>query len=88
MATVNTTITSAWTKLADAADDPVLITSGTSAVVEVATVATNVAPSVTGHRLEELASGQAVTRAVIGDGYIFARIVDPRFLTAEMVVSK
>ena len=88
MPTVNTTITGTWTKLANDTDDPVLITSNSLAAIEIATVATDVAPSVSGHRLEGFAGGMGVTRSVLGDGFVFARIVDSRFASAVMVVTK
>ena len=88
MATVNTTVTAAWTKVADDTDDPVLITSGHPAVFEVALVATDTAPTVTGHRVEKMSDGEALTRLVLGYGFIFMRIADSRFDTATVVVSK
>ena len=39
MATVNITVTSAWTKLADTADEHVFVTAAGPAVLEVATTA-------------------------------------------------
>lgn len=81
------TVTAAWTKVADDTDDPVFITSAHPAVFEVALVATDTAPTVTGHRVPLMSEGDCITR-VIGDGFIFMRIADSRFSTATVVVTK
>ena len=70
MATSNIAITKTWTKVANAADDPVLITFRISGTLEVATTSTDVAPAVTGHLVKP---GDAVTRLVIGSGFVWAR---------------
>jgi hypothetical protein len=74
VATSNVTVTSAWTKVADDTDDPVLIQCPVRASWEVAAVATEVAPEVAGHRL--IGPNQAVTRDLIGAGFIYCRLLD------------
>jgi hypothetical protein len=88
MATSNVTVTAAWTKLAVADDDPVLVTSKSPAVFEFATTATDVAPTVNGHTVSDMSGGAAMTRMVIGDGFLWCRITDGRFTSASMEVSK
>ena len=73
MATVNTTITKDWTKVAETADDPVLI-SRTSAAgnVEFALTAADSAPTgIVGHQLN---AEEALTRTVAGEGYIWMKV--------------
>jgi hypothetical protein len=88
MATSNVTISATWTKLATADDDPVLVTSKSPAMIEFATTATDVAPTVTGHAVPDMSGGAAMTRMVIGDGFLWCRIVDSRFASASVEVSK
>ena len=70
MTTYNTTISSAWTKLADSSNMELLITWDAAIDIEVAVTATNVAPTVLGHSLNR---ANAITRAVLGTGYVWAR---------------
>jgi hypothetical protein len=88
MATGNVNVSSAWTKLADDGDDPVLVTSKSAAVFEFATTSTDVAPTVTGHTVADMSGGAAMTRMVIGDGFLWCRITDARFASASVEVSK
>jgi hypothetical protein len=85
MATVNVTVSEAWTKVGDGED------TGLSVQIphydcewEVAAVATEVPPTVEGHRL--LGPYMQVTRADLGPGFVYARIVSGPTTTA--VVSK
>jgi hypothetical protein len=72
MATINLTITKTWALVAEADDDPVLVTSRGPATIEFALTATNAAPTVArGHLLRP---DEAATRAVVGDGYLWARV--------------
>jgi len=74
MATSNITVTTTWTKLADTADDPVLISFASTCYYEIATTVADSAPTgIIGH---QLAYSEGVTRDTIGTGYIWARIVD------------
>ena len=74
MATVNTPLTNEWQKVAETADDPVLMQSyGKVAQVEYATTDDDEAPDsdLIGHRLE---GHEAMTRLVLGEGYIWVRL--------------
>jgi len=87
--TQNVTITSDWTKVADAADDPVLVTSNTKAPVEFAVKDTGGDPTVeAGHRLGDMAEGAGVTRLLLGEGDIYARIMGSEPASALLVVTK
>jgi hypothetical protein len=70
MTTFNTTITSAWTKLADSSNSELLVTWNHPVDIEVAVTTTDVAPTVVGHSLNW---SNAITRAVLGTGYVWAR---------------
>jgi hypothetical protein len=70
MATTNESLTKTWAKLADDADDPVLVTCRGPAFLEVALTATDTAPTVRGHHV---APGQAITRSAVGDGFLWMR---------------
>jgi len=74
MATTSVAVTTSWTKVADDTDDPVLIQCPVRAHWEVAAVATEVTPDVSGHRL--IGPNQAVTRDLIGAGFIYCRLLD------------
>ena len=73
MATVNTTITKDWTKVAETADDPVLISRASHpGDIEFALTATDAAPTgIEGHRLNP---EEALTRTVAGEGYIWMKV--------------
>ena len=89
MATVNITVTSAWTKLADTADEHVFVTAAGPAVLEVATTAADAAPSgIVGHRLPVASIGDAISRDLLGPGYVWCRISDHRVTSQVVVVSK
>jgi hypothetical protein len=88
MSTQNITITDDWTLVANAADDPVLITAWDQAPFEFATTDSgDDPPDVLGHLMTDLARGQGLTRAAIGEGLIYARLADDRFPSAVLVVS-
>ena len=74
MSTQNATITESWSKIADTADDPLLIQAahGGSIQYEIATVATETAPTVAGHTIYQ--NEQAMTRSVLGAGHVYARL--------------
>ena len=78
MATTKTTLTTTYTKIADSGDEFLLSfpTTGTGKV-DVATADTDSAPASTvlGHRLTT-GEHEAINRALIGPGYVFARAVD------------
>ena len=72
MTTVNTTVTTAWTKLADDTDLEFLLTWDIPVDAEFATTATDTAPTVRGHRLSR---EMALSRGVLGDGFVWAKLV-------------
>lgn len=86
MTTVNTAITTAWTKIADASDTELLVSWQDPVVVEVATTAADAAPTVFGHRLSR---EDALTRGVLGSGFVWAKLI-PGSIPAgiTLVVSK
>ena len=86
MPTSNITVTSSWTQLAADTNTDLLVTYNENSVIEVAATAINVVPTINGHRLSKDA---AMTRAVIGSGFVWARTVAgsvPSQITA--IVSK
>lgn len=86
MTTVNTAVTTTWTKLAEDTDTEFLITWDSPVDAEFATTAADSAPTVRGHRLSR---EMALSRSVLGDGFVWARLV-PGAVPASvaMVVSK
>lgn len=83
MATTNIEVTSSWVKLADVTDTELLVTWSTPVTIEVATTSANTAPTVNGHRLS---NSDAITRGVIGSGYVWAKLVSGAFPPAAPVV--
>ena len=86
MPTSNITVTGTWTQLATDVNTDLLVTYNENCVVEIAATAANGIPTVTGHRLS---NDSAMTRAVIGSGFVWARTVAgsvPSQITA--IVSK
>jgi hypothetical protein len=75
MATKNTIIDDEWSLVANSVDDPVLIQPYSSLMqveyLATAELVSEVDADLLGHRLTV---GEALTRAVIGDGYIWARV--------------
>ena len=71
MATTNEELTKTWAKMADDTDDPVLVTFRGPAFLEVALTATDAAPTVA--RGHQIGNGMAITRAAVGDGYLWMR---------------
>lgn len=72
MPTINIPVTSAWTKVADASNAELLLTWNSAVILEVATTAADAVPTVNGHRLNQ---GNAVTRGVMGAGFVWVREV-------------
>lgn len=86
MTTSNKLISEDWVKIADYADLKVLITWGRGATVEIATTNNDVLPEVSGHVLHP---GDAITRALLGDGFIWMRVaVGSYSKTTTVVVTK
>lgn len=86
MPTTNKPIKEDWELIATPADVKVLITWGRGATIEIATTTDNAAPSVAGHVLHP---GDGVTRALLGEGYIWMRITVGSYnKTTTVVVTK
>jgi len=86
MPTVNTAVTTTWTKVAETTDLAVLMTWNPAVVLEIATTTADTAPTVAGHRLSNY---DALTREVIGTGYLWARIIaGSRPTTISVIVTK
>jgi hypothetical protein len=81
MSTQNATITGEWSKLAETTDDQILIQaarpeySATQGHIqyEIASSDTDTTPTVAGHPI--YSHQEAINRQVIGDGYLYARLV-------------
>lgn len=85
MSTLNIAITNAWTKLADASATELLVSWADPVTVELATTEADAAPTVVGHRLTR---DDAVSRGVLGSGYVWARLIGKVPAGANLVVSK
>jgi hypothetical protein len=72
MATQNATITAAWSKIADSEDAQVLIQASGYIEYQVATMATETAPTAHGHTIGGRDRG--ISRDLIGEGHIYARL--------------
>jgi hypothetical protein len=72
MATQNVSLTPDWLKVADAADDPVLIQAGANFEYQIAAVSVDGDPTVLGHLLRGPIRG--ISRSMIGPGHLYARI--------------
>jgi len=72
MATQNATLTSSWSKIADSADNTLLIQASGYIEWQVATMASESAPTVEGHTIG--GRDRAVSRDMIGDGHVYARL--------------
>lgn len=71
MATTNVQATTTWLKIAENTVPEFLVTWDIPVTLEFATTDTNVAPIVQGHRLTR---ESAITRSVIGPGYVWVRV--------------
>lgn len=85
MPTTNVTVGRTWVKLADASQ-AFLISANFDAVLEIATTSADSAPTVDGHKLRVGVGENALTRDVIGAGYVWARITD--YKSGLVVVTK
>jgi len=72
MPTSNITITPTWTKVADTAVLDFLATFTTPVALEFATTTADTAPTVQGH---QITNASAVTRSVLGVGYVWAKTI-------------
>lgn len=71
MPTSNPAITTSWTKIAEASNTELLASWQPPVQVEFATTSADAAPTVAGHRLD---AGSCITRALLGSGYVWARV--------------
>lgn len=86
MATSNIQLSSSWTKVAESTNDELLITWGDKVNIEFATTSADAAPTVRGH---VITFDQAITRSVIGSGFVWAKTVSGAYpSTITLVVSK
>lgn len=86
MPTTNITLTTTWTKLADAGDTYFLIGAADSDQWECATTAADAPPTVDwGHRLGGMS--QSVSRDLIGGGYVWGRAIGG-YTAVRMAVTK
>lgn len=77
MSTSNIQVTSSWVKVVDTSKGEFLITwTGTNSV-EFATTSADTAPVVTGHLINP---AQALSRAAIGPGHVWAKVKQPVML--------
>lgn len=86
MPTTNVSITSTWTKLAENTNTELLVTWDVPVKVEIAATLANSVPTVDGHSLTH---EDAITRNLIGAGYVWARLVaGTKPSSVKVVVSK
>ena len=86
MPTVNIAITNAWTKIAADTNTDLLVTFDHPVTIAVATTAADTPPTVLGHRLTR---ESALTRGVLGSGFVWARTVGGAIpASIDLVVSK
>lgn len=71
MATTNILVSASWTKLANSGDADALVTWNHPVAIEVATTTADAPPTVWGHVLRH---PDAITRGVLGPGYIWAKL--------------
>lgn len=72
MPTTNVSVTTSWTKIANAGESFLL--SGSDPVeIEVATTSADAAPTVSGHLMD--IRYNALMRDVIGAGYVWAKVI-------------
>ena len=88
MPTSNVALAKTWVQLAADTDETVLISTTFPGAVEYAATAAAVAPTIEGH---VLSNREALTRSVLGQGYIWAKVqADAQMVSAtiNMVVTK
>lgn len=83
MATSNVSIGNSWVKVAEDTDASVLISTNNTTPVEYATTTTDTAPVVTGHTLSY---SETITRTLLGDGFIWARVIPTNVVTGTPTV--
>ena len=85
MTTSNISISNSWTKVADTSNSDLLITWDNPVTLEIATTATDVAPTVNGHKVT---CDSAITRGVLGTGYVWCKVLDKVPSQVTLIVSK
>ena len=86
MPTINTPITAIWTKIAASTDTELLATWSTPVQMELAVTATDVAPTVEGHRITK---DDQISRAAVGAGFVWVKLRAGSVpSTINMVVTK
>lgn len=86
MPTINTPVTTAWTKIAAATDTELLATWSTPVQMDLAVTSADVAPTVEGHRLSK---DDQITRAAVGAGFVWVKLRAGSVpSTVNMVVTK
>ena len=85
MATINTTLTAAWVRLATPAATRLLVSTTSANAIEIAITDTDTAPSqtLTGHHIDHT---QAASRDLLGPGYIWARVAPGQIGATAVVV--
>lgn len=85
MPTSNIQVTPNWVKVAAATDTHLLATWESPCAIEVATTLADAAPTVQGH---VVSAGGAITRDILGDGYVWFRLKDDFPAETLVVISK
>lgn len=86
MPTINTPVTTAWTKIAASTDTELLATWSTPVGIDLAVTSADVAPTVTGHQLSR---EDQITRAAVGTGFVWVKLRAGSVpSTVNMVVTK
>ena len=83
MPTTNVQVTKTWSKIAEASTAELLATWDDRVDLEFATTAADSAPTVRGHRLSREC---AITRIVLGAGYVWVRVVPSGHGDAALLV--
>jgi hypothetical protein len=85
MATSNVTVTTSWVKLADGADTNTTVQCNRDdATYEIASVATETAPTVIGVRIR---GRKIVNREQFGAGFVYAKLIDGSASTSFIVTT-
>lgn len=89
MVTVDVSVSNTWTKLADAADEAVVVSGTDGGVIRLACTDTDTAPTVAGHAVVLLLEQNTLlTRDQLGHGYLWARLDDARFPSVTLAVTR
>jgi hypothetical protein len=84
MPTTNITVNkTTWTKVADSSNSELLMSWDYPTPMEVAVTATNAVPTVIGHKI---ASESAITRALLGSGFVWMKQAPNNGNPAELTV--